>query len=308
MTTEQISCAPGSSINEDLIAVFDNGGVRDLIVLDGASSVADTDYIDAQQGDVAWFVQAFAAALEAAIAPGVTQGAAVRRAVDAVRAGFDARAGTGSIPLYAHPLAALTWIRIEQRADHLALSLYCLGDCKAFAFDAGGAVCDLDPYVNPHEAVLREAMGALNTQDMRDPLLRRARLLPMLRARRESQHRSSAPDVLCLAPQGEFRARAFTRRLPLDTAVLAMTDGFYRLVDAYELYTIDALVQHCRTRGLAALMDELRSFEAARASGVMAVKSADDASAVLWSGRLNTEGTDEMMSLDRRTAPGRGSH
>ena len=292
MTTEQISCAPGSSINEDLIAVFDSGGVCDLVVLDGASSVADTDYIDAQRGDVAWFVQAFAAALEAAIAPGVTQGAAVRQAIDAVRAG----AGSippGSMPLYAYPLAALTWIRIERCDDHLALSLYCLGDCKAFAFDADGAVCDLDPYVNPHEAVLREAMGALNTQDMLDPLLRRARLLPMLRARRESQHRSSRPDVLCLAPQGEFQARELTRRLPPGTAVLAMTDGFYRLVDAYGLYTIEGLVQRCRTRGLAALMDELRSFEAARASGVMAVKSADDASAILWSGRLNTEGTDD---------------
>lgn len=293
MTTEQISCAPGSSSNEDLIAVFHGGGVCDLVVLDGASSVADTDYIDAQQGDVAWFVQAFAAALEAEIAPGVTQDAAVRRAVDAVRTGFDARAGAESIPLYAHPLAALTWIRIEQRADHLALSLYCLGDCKAFAFDAGGAVFDLDPYVNPHEAVLREAMAALDTQDMLDPLLRRARLLPMLRARRESQHRARTPDVLCLAPQGAFQARALTRRLPLDAAVLAMTDGFYRLVDAYGLYTIEELVQRCRTRGLAALMDELRSFEAAHASGVMAVKSADDASAVLWSGRLNTEGTDD---------------
>jgi hypothetical protein len=293
MTTEQISCAPGSSINEDLIAVFDNDDVTDLIVLDGATSVADTDYIDAQQGDVAWFVQAFATALEAEVAPGVNQATAVRRAIDAVRAGFDARAGAGSIPLYAYPLAALTWVRIEQREDHLALSLYCLGDCKTFTFDADGAVCDLDPYVNPHEAVLREAMAALNTEDMLDPLLRRARLLPMLRARRESQHRSRAPDVLCLAPQGEFQARAFTRRLPPGTAVLAMTDGFYRLVDPYGLYTIEELVQRCRTRGLAALMDELRSVEAARASGVMAVKSADDASAVLWRGRLNTEGTDD---------------
>ena len=128
MTTEQISCAPGSSINEDLIAVFANDDVTDLIVLDGATSVADTDYIDAQQGDVAWFVQAFAAALEAEIAPGVTQGAAVRQAIDAVRADFDARAGAGSIPLYAHPLAALSWIRVEQRENHLALSLCCLGD------------------------------------------------------------------------------------------------------------------------------------------------------------------------------------
>ena len=290
MTTDHISCSPGSSTNEDLIAVFHNGAVCDLVVLDGASSVADTNYIDAQQGDVAWFVQAFASALEAAIAPGLSQGAAVRRAVDTVRAAFDARAVAPAIPLYAYPLAALTWIRIEPHDDHLALSLYCLGDCKAFALDAAGAVCDLDPYVNPHEAVLREAMGALTAEDMRDPLRRRARLLPMLRARRESQHRSPAPEGLCLAPQGAFKAREATRRLPLDTAVLAMTDGFYRLVDMYERYTIEALAQRCRTRGLAAMMDELRSVEAARASGVMAVKSADDASAVLWTGRSRTEG------------------
>jgi hypothetical protein len=31
-------------------------------------------------------------------------------------------------------------------------------------------------------------------------------------------------------------------------------------------------------------MDELRAFEAARASGTLAVKSADDASALLWTG------------------------
>jgi hypothetical protein len=36
-----------------------------------------------------------------------------------------------------------------------------LGDCKAFAFDGTGAVLDLDPYVNPHEAVLQEAIAAL---------------------------------------------------------------------------------------------------------------------------------------------------
>jgi hypothetical protein len=290
MTTEQISCAPGNGINEDLIAVFATGGVTDLVVLDGATSVADSDYVDAQQGDVAWFVQAFAAALETVAAPGLAQGAVVRLAVDAVRAAYQARAGAAAIPLYAYPLAAFTWIRIRQDDGHAAVSLYCLGDCKAFAFDADGAVHDLDPYVNPHEAVLQEALGALATEEAADPAQRRARLLPMLRARREFQHRSSAPDVLCLAPQGPFKAREATLRLQPGAAVLALTDGFYRLVDAYGLYTIDALAQRCRSGGLAALMDELRSFEAARAGGVMAVKSADDASAVLWTGRPTDEG------------------
>ena len=290
MTTEHLSRAPDGGINEDLIAVFDAGGATDLIVLDGATSVADTDYVDGRQGDVAWFVQAFAVELERAIAPDLAQGAAVRLAVDAVRRVYHLKAGDAAVPLYAHPLAALTWIRVRPMADHLALSLYCLGDCKAFALDGAGRVQDLDPYVNPHEAVVQEAIAALGLDAASDPAVKRARLLPMLRARREFQHGSPAPDVLCLAPQGEFSAREHHLRLPLETAVLAMTDGFYRLVDPYGLYDIAALARRCRSAGLAPLMDELRAFERARAGAALAVKNADDASALLWT-RHHFEGT-----------------
>ena len=282
MTTEHLSRAPDGGINEDLIAVFDAGGATDLIVLDGATSVADTDYVDGRQGDVAWFVQAFAAELGRVIDTGITQGAAVRLTVDAVRRDYYLKAGDAAVPLYAYPLAALTWIRVRPMADHLALSLYCLGDCKAFALDGAGGVQDLDPYVNPHEAVLQEAIAALGPDGASDPVVKRARLLPMLRARREAQHGSPVPNVLCLAPQGDFSARAYDLRLPLETAVLAMTDGFYRLVDPYGLYTIEVLARRCRSDGLAPLMDELRAFERARADASLAVKSADDASALLW--------------------------
>jgi len=290
MTTEQISCAPGSSTNEDLIAVVESDGVCDLVMLDGASSVADTNYIDREHGDVAWFVRAFSAALAQANVPGMRQGGAVRRAVDAVRARYRAQAAGAAIPVYAYPLAALAWVRIRQRDDHLALSLYCLGDCKVFAIDAAGAVRDLAPWVNPQEAVLQGAIGALTAEDLADPALRRARLLPMLRARRAAQHEAPAPNALCLAPQGEFDARETSVRLAPGSSVLVMSDGFYRLVDPYGLYTIETLAQRCRDGALAALMDELRLFEKARAPGMLAVKNADDASAVLWTGQPLTEG------------------
>jgi hypothetical protein len=131
--------------------------------------------------------------------------------------------------------------------------------------------------------VLQEAMAALAREGVDDPCQRRARLLPMLRARRVSQHAAPAPNVLCLAPQGEFDAREHALRLPLDTALLAMTDGFYRLVDPYGLTTLEDLGRRCRREGLAAPMRALRQFELARpAEGKMAVKSADDASAVIW--------------------------
>ncbi|KQQ92030.1 protein phosphatase 2C domain-containing protein [Massilia sp. Leaf139] len=303
MTTEQISCAPGNAINEDLIAVFEHDDATDLVVLDGATSVADANYVDPRQGDVAWFVQAFAAALAPALALNATQGCAVRQAIDAVRTAWQAQAGAAAVPLYAYPLAALTWLRIRRLPDHLALSMYCLGDCKAFVHGPDGAVRDLDPYVNPHEAVLRAAIDALGLADIDDPAARRARLLPMLRARREAQHGAPAPDVLCLAPRGEFQARTYTLRLPPDAAVLAMTDGFYRLVDPYGLYTMEGLAQACRSRGLAALMDELRSYEAARACGALAVKSADDASALLWVG--DTDKGSTMKAFEQQAGDGR---
>ena len=283
MTTHHLSSAPGSGTNEDLIRVFEGDGLTDLLVLDGATSVADANYVDQQQGDVAWFTHAFADALARAIGPGVTQAQGVQRAVAAVRQAYHQAAHGQTVPLYAQPLAAMTWIRIRRLSDHLALSLYCLGDCKAFAVHADGVVADLDPYVNPYEAVLQQTVAALTVDGEDDPALRRARLLPALRARRESQHGAAAPNVLCLPAQGEFDARELALRLPLDAAVLAMTDGFYRLVEPYGLITLEDLGRRCRQEGLTLLMRELRDFETARAAGsTMAVKSADDASAVIW--------------------------
>jgi hypothetical protein len=137
MTTEHLSCAPGSGINEDLIRVMEGDALADIVVLDGATSVADANYI-----------------------------------------------------------------RIRHMDDHLALSLWCLGDSKAFVVHPDGAVVDLE-----------------------------------------------------VAPYG--------------------------------LTTLDDLGRRCREDGLEALMRELRQFALARAAGgTMAentpVKSADDASAVIW--------------------------
>lgn len=59
--------------NEDLIAVFQNSGQADILILDGRTSVADRDYIDTEAGDVVWLVSGFRDCLKDAIAPGRTQ-------------------------------------------------------------------------------------------------------------------------------------------------------------------------------------------------------------------------------------------
>ncbi|WP_313704435.1 protein phosphatase 2C domain-containing protein [Massilia sp.] len=283
MTIERISCAPGDSNNEDLVAVFETDGLLDLLVVDGATSVADRDYADADNGDVAWFVQSFAAELGKTIDAARAQGDSLRLAIDAVRRAYAERTAGHEVPLYAQPLAALTWIRIRHRPEALDLSLYCLGDCKALAIDGAGVVTDLDPYENPFETVVQDAVTQLAAQGVLDPGQRFQRLLPLLRERREVQHAAPAPAALCLAPQGEFSAREIALRLAPDSAVLAMSDGFYRLVDPYGLMSWDELARRCRVEGLASLMRELRAFETARAGAAApAVKNADDASAILW--------------------------
>lgn len=283
MTIERISCAPGNEVNEDLVAVFQTDGLLDLLVVDGATSVADQDYVDTQMGDVAWFVQVFAGELAHTIDAARAQADSVRLAVHAVRRAYADKTAGREVPLYAHPLAAMTWVRIRHADGQPEVSLYCLGDCKAFAVGADGKVVDLDPYDNPFETVVQDAMAQLGAEDIIDPVLRRQRLLPLLRTRREAQHASPSPTVLCLAPHGEFSAREMTLRLAPGTAVLAMSDGFYRLADPYGLMTRDALARRCRTEGLDKLMRELRAFETARADGaVLTVKNADDASAIMW--------------------------
>jgi len=107
-------------------------------------------------------------------------------------------------------------------------------------------------------------------------------MLPLLRARRESQNLSTTPAILCLQPRGQFNARTCTVELEAGAALLVMTDGFYRLVDPYALCNDEALFAGCEARGLGSMLDELRGFEHKTETAERAVKSADDASALLW--------------------------
>jgi hypothetical protein len=65
--------------------------------------------------------------------------------------------------------------------------------------------------------------------------------------------------------------------------LLMMSDGFYRLVDTYQRYSDESLLQAVETRGLKALLLELRAIEAEDANCVRypRFKRCDDATA-LW--------------------------
>lgn len=85
-----------------------------------------------------------AAALGTAIDKGFAQVEAIHAAVDAVYAEFRARGAGQDGPLYAWPIAAMSWIRRRASGHGHRLELYCLGDCKVLMRTPGGAIEDLE--------------------------------------------------------------------------------------------------------------------------------------------------------------------
>ena len=268
--------------NEDLIAVFEGDGLTDILVVDGATSVADTDHIDRENGDVVWFVREFCRLLPPHLRRDRAQGDSVQLALDDVHAAFLARTRGANVPLHAWPIAALSWLRIVHTEAAATLQAWCVGDCKTLLFDGDASIQDIDPYVNPQEAILQAQLKQLADDGIVDAAARKANLLPMLRARREEQNTAPQPSVLCLAPRGPIAARMFTVPLEPGAVILGMTDGFYRLVDPYRLMTAGELARRCAVVGLAPVLAQLRAFETdQRRAHSMAVKRADDAAAVL---------------------------
>jgi len=288
--------------NDDLARVFEHGpragsgdggahgGVTDVLLLDGATSLAERDHVDAVEGDPAWFVQCFADAFADVIASapleGEVQAACVERALARVRVAWDTATKDQHVPLYAWPIAALSWVRIRpEPAGGASFESWSLGDCKLLLAPADGAVHDLDPYDNAYEHHLQQSVAGMVAEGVFDAAARFAALTPMLRARREEQMTSNAPDVLCLAPRGPFAARRSVVRLDADGAagaqLLAMSDGYYRLVDPYALYDDAGLARACAARGPDALLAELRRFETARDTAQTSVKGMDDATAIV---------------------------
>ena len=282
MRVQTVSSGADPQANEDFVAVHELDGTLELIVIDGGTSVADCHYIDPERGDVVWFAQGFAAELAKCLGQGLSQHECAQRAAASLYEEFVARTAGKDVPLHAWPIGAMTWARVHIETGRRRLQLYSLGDCKALLDAPGAAVIDLDPFVNPQEAVLQAEIARLLAEGVTDAAERRLRILPMLRARREAQNATLAPSILCLKPAGPFVARTVEAELPPGSALLVMTDGFYRLVEPYGLYPDRELALRCRQRGLDAMVDELRTYEG-RTFGTeaLAVKRADDASAVL---------------------------
>lgn len=271
-------------INEDLVVVYERDGCTDLVLMDGATPLTDARGVAAGASDPAWFVRRFAQDLGGVLRADASQETLVLEALEATRAAYRAAGGSADVPPYAWPIATLAWVRVREpdAAGAHGLELFCLGDSKVLLQLPDGAARDLDPFENPQEKTTQAAVAALVAEGILDPAERWTRLLPMLRARRHEQNTAARPAVLCLDPRGPFAARTARATAPAGALLLLATDGLYRLVDTYGLHSDASLLDACRARGLDALLDELRAFEAGKEAAGLGAKTADDASAIAW--------------------------
>jgi hypothetical protein len=278
------SSAGKGRINEDVVVVYERDGYTDLVLMDGATPLTPERCVAAGASDPAWFVRRFAQDLGSVLRAAGDQEALVLEALEHTRAAYRAAGGHADVPPYAWPIATLAWVRVsdpDADGSH-TLDLFCLGDSKILLQLPDGAVRDLDPFENPQEQATQAAVAALVAEGILDPAERWTRLLPMLRARRHEQNTAVNPAVLCLEPRGPFAARRTRLTAPAGALLLVLSDGLYRLVDTYGLHSDGSLLDACRARGLDALLDELRAFEAGKEAAGLAAKTADDASAIAW--------------------------
>jgi hypothetical protein len=270
---EAVGDGGGAHPNEDWTAVFERPGTTDMLVLSGGGA------------DVVWFVRRFTAEFERALDAGAPRAALLEQAARATGEAWDARTGGRAIEPWAWPVASLCWLRVTEDGGARRGHLTSLGDCKALLRPPGGVARDLDPFDNAQEASLYGEVAALREAGVLDPAERFARLLPSLRARRARQNLDPAPAVLGVRPQGPFATRELAFDLAPGAVLLAMSDGFWRLVDPYALLTPEQLLESCVRDGLHAVLARLRDFErGAGGAASLAVKRADDASALIWRG------------------------
>lgn len=164
-----------------------------------------------------------------------------------------------------------------------ALHVLWFGDCAALLRNQDGALALLGDTMDRRESE-RARVERLAKPGGRGPAAAGVRdeFLPALRAARNFVNTDGdwlfAPDVRCADHAKEARVAVTPGSL-----VLLASDGFLALASDYERYTPETLFAAAKTRGLAALGEELRAIEASDPDGMRfpRFKRSDDATALL---------------------------
>jgi hypothetical protein len=147
--------------------------------------------------------------------------------------------------------------------DGPSLTIANIGDCKTLVRFPDGAVQSFGD--SPVTALDAQVVGKLTDLQRAHPGTRFAdlkrELAPLIKHNRRLKNQPNGYGVLEPGQPWLQYVQYFTLEAPPGTHILMLTDGFYRLVDHYHLYTDESIVAAAIEEGLESLARQLRQIE-----------------------------------------------
>ncbi|MDJ0919552.1 MAG: protein phosphatase 2C domain-containing protein [Henriciella sp.] len=251
---------------------FDEAGGR-AWVLDGSTDVGGRRVMASEESDAAWFAQALSEQFALSHPERDEAGRDyISRVISLVaeKAARHAREDLSQAPRYCLPTAAGVWLRRPENGKAEILSL---GDCICLIETRSGV--ELVGYM---EKPQEEADGARKLLQLSD-----TGRLAALQAQRAAHN--TPEGYWAFGLQTEAAAHALHRQFEIEQGARAvlMSDGLFRLVTPYEVYTPETLYAEAARSGLAPLLNQLRELETSSDDNARMgrLKTSDDACALL---------------------------
>jgi protein phosphatase 2C-like protein len=250
-------------------------------VIDGATDLVEAPLVG-EHSDAAWLAEHTQLCLQAMKTEHLDDLADVpARVSNHLADAFVRQSRRQPAARWEHPSAAATIIRTNCGQ----LEWVSLGDCALIVETPAGLKSIGVGGPDTGDSRLASALQRLRQKHtLSTEAERRSELLPRLRkGRGENLNLPGGYGVISITPPP--RELITTGRLPVESSshVLLATDGLMRLVEIFERYDAQTLLEAAKAKGLASLLDELRGLEAEDSAclGHPRLKQSDDATGLL---------------------------
>jgi hypothetical protein len=265
-------CEPAGQENEDILGYTRHAAW----VLDGATALKASALLSASD-DVRQYVESVNEAFhELARDSGRSIQEIVRHAIRLVSDRFP----VSNLRAYEVPSACLAFVRVAAGCFEYAT----LGDCKLLLQTrADVQTVTENTSLEQFDRIVMGEIKALHRKGITGLADVYSHTRALIRSHRPLMNTPDGYWVLGFAEEAAQHTDYGSCDVTDVTAALPVSDGFYRLVDLFHLFTSGALVTAAKHKGLKRLLEELRSIEASDPDCIAfpRLKPSDDATAVL---------------------------
>jgi serine/threonine protein phosphatase PrpC len=267
--------SPTAAVNEDAAGATESAAW----VIDGATGVSDLSPLVPGLTDAAWLAAQLDKRLHDTFEKAAVEPYTALAEIDAdIRAMFSStNTGPERSPAE-QPTAAFALSVLRGDVVHLIG----LGDCRIIVENRTGDVEEFDPSETGHAeaSIIEERRRLLAAYPDEDPW---PRLKPLIQSLRQFANAANGYSIVHPTLSWHSRVKRQVNRAQTIRHLLAMSDGLYRLVDVFKVFSSGQLLRIAVKDGLAPLCSQLRDLENADDRCVIypRVKTHDDASAVL---------------------------